>query len=532
MDAAGALDATRPAPVVARLPVHAWAMVAGLGVLLAGVFLDGIRPMVKQWVGSEEYGYAVLVPFIVLFIVWQKKDRLERMRFDGSWWGVLAVLLGLALFLLGRMSAVDTLLQYALLVVIAGLVLAYTGRHAFRLVWAPLLMLALVVPLPGALQADLSTRLQLVSSWLGVEVMRAAGVSVFLEGNLIDLGSAKLQVVEACNGLRYLFPLMAMGVIAAYFFQASAWKRGAVFLSTLPITVLMNSLRIGLIGVSVEYGGESLATGFLHDLEGWAMFMASLALLFLEIWGLTKLGRDRRPLREVFGFTLPARTPRGASVVYRPLPRPFLVAVACLVLISLGALALPQREPVVPARRAFADFPLRLGAWQGRAERLDRLYTDALNFDDYLMADYRDPAGHALNLYAGYYAAQRADKAPHSPRACMPGQGWEIVSQARVSLAGLGRGGQAMPVNRILIRKDGMRQLVYYWYPQRGRAITDEAWMKWYIFWDSLTRGRSDGALVRLTTPLAADQAPEAADRRLAEFVGMVAPRLGAYVPD
>src|SRR5207253_2194127 len=96
---------------------------------------------------------------------------------------------------------------------------------------------------------QLSQKLQLWSSQLGVAVIRLFGISVYLEGNVIDLGSYKLQVVEACSGLRYLFPLMTLGFIAALFFRAPLWKRSILFLSTIPITVLMNSFRIGMIGI-------------------------------------------------------------------------------------------------------------------------------------------------------------------------------------------------------------------------------------------------------------------------------------------
>lgn len=526
------MDATVGRMGRAGIPARGWLLLGFLGILLGLAFLDGIRPMVLAWMGSEEYGYGFLIPLIVAYMVWQKKDHLARTGLQGSWWGVAVLLLGMALALLGRLSALDTLIQYALLWVIAGLVLAYTGPLAFRQIWVPLLMLALMVPLPGSLQQGLSGELQLISSRLGAEVMRAAGVSVFLEGNVIDLGSQQLEVAEACNGLRYLFPLLAMGCIAAYFFQARLWKRLLVFLSALPITVLMNSLRIGMIGISVEYGGPSLTAGLLHDMEGWLMFMASLGLLLLEMWVLARLGRDGRPLNQVFGITLPARNSAKARILLGPLPPPFLGAVILMTLYTLATLALPKWEPTKPTREAFATFPQQLGHWQGKVERLDRLYVDALNFDDYLMADYLDREGHRINLYAGYYASQRSDKAPHSPQACMPGQGWEVADHSRRILAVPGRHGPPLEVNRILIRKGEMRQLVYYWYPQRGRVISSEFWLKWFIFWDGLVRNRNDGALLRLTTPLSPNQDPDAADRWLTDFVQAAVPRLGPYLPD
>ncbi len=107
--------------------------------------------------------------------------------------------------------------------------LALVGRQVFRIIWVPMLILLFMIPLPRFLYNNISAQLQLISSGIGVWFIRLFGISVFLEGNVIDLGALKLQVAEACDGLRYLFPLMTLGFILAYFFKAAFWKtHGAV----------------------------------------------------------------------------------------------------------------------------------------------------------------------------------------------------------------------------------------------------------------------------------------------------------------
>ena len=115
-------------------------------------------------------------------------------------------------------------------------------------------------------------------------VIRLFDISVYLEGNVIDLGVYQLQVVEACSGLRYLFPLMSFGFLISYIYRGPVWQKVVIFLSTIPITVVMNSFRIGVIGVTVEHFGIAAAEGFLHDFEGWIVFMACLGFLLFEIW--------------------------------------------------------------------------------------------------------------------------------------------------------------------------------------------------------------------------------------------------------
>ena len=107
----------------------------------------------------------------------------------------------------------------------------------------PLFFLVFMIPLPNFLLNNLSTKLQLISSELGVAVIRLFDISVYLEGNVIDLGVYKLQVVEACSGLNYLFPLMSLSFIMADLYKAPFWKRAIVFLSSIPITIIMNSFN-------------------------------------------------------------------------------------------------------------------------------------------------------------------------------------------------------------------------------------------------------------------------------------------------
>src|SRR6185436_18948115 len=144
---------------------------------------------------------------------------------------------------------------------IAGVVLATVGMGAFRRLWAPVVMLLLAIPLPAFFYNNLSSQLQLVSSALGVWLIRLFGISVYLSGNVIDLGHFQMQVVEACDGLRYLFPLMTLGFIVAYFFRAPLWQRLAVFASSVPLTIVMNSVRIAMIGVFADLGNTALAEG-------------------------------------------------------------------------------------------------------------------------------------------------------------------------------------------------------------------------------------------------------------------------------
>ena len=482
------------------------------------------------WLDSPEYSHGILIPPIALFLIWQRKDRLERVSFTGSWWGVLLVLMGGGLLLLGQLGTVYTLVQYAYLVTLFGLVLAFTGTTAFRWLFMPLFILVFMVPLPQFVLANLSTKLQLISSQIGVFVMRLFDISVFVEGNVIDLGGYKLQVAEACSGLRYLFPLMTLGFLMAYFYKGAPWKRIVLFLSSIPITVLMNSFRVGVIGVTVEHFGIGMAEGFLHDFQGWMVFMVCAGLMLGEIALLNRIGRETGTWRQLFGVEFPRPAPKGTQIQKRTMPASFVAACAVLAAFIGATSFMARPTEISPSRAMFAEFPMQLGNWRGKRESMEALYNDTLRLDDYALADYVNDAGRGANLYISWYNSQRKGEAVHSPRSCLPGGGWQMRDFGQRELPAAAAGGQPLRVNRTLIELGNQRELVYYWFQQRGRVITNEFAVKWFIFWDALTKHRTDGAMVRLIMPLAAGSSE--ADADLTELASRVVRELPRFVPN
>ncbi len=524
-------DPLKAAPVW-RLPRALVVLTVATALLSLWPFWSGLTQMWNWWIDSPEYSHGILIPPVAAFLVWQQKDRLERMPFTGSWAGLAVLLCGGAILVMGQLGTVYTLVQYAFVITLYGLILSFLGWRAFRMIAVPLAFLLFMVPFPQFVLANLSTKLQLLSSQIGVAVIRVFGVSVFSEGNVIDLGGYKLQVADACSGLRYLFPLMTLGFLMAYFYKGAMWKRIVVFLSSLPITVLMNSFRIGVIGVTVEHWGIGMAEGFLHEFQGWMVFMISAVLLLGEMAALNAVGHEAGNWRQVFGIEFPAASPVGARVRERRPPPSFLASTLVLLgFVALSAL-LPRPVEIYPQRLSFAEFPLELGEWRGHRESLDGIYSDALQLDDYLLANYADDAGDAVNVYVAWYNSQRKGEAVHSPRSCLPGGGWQMRDFGQRELAGANFAGAPLRVNRAVVELGNQRELVYYWFQQRGRVITNEFAVKWYLFWDALTRHRTDGALVRLiiASPPTAREAD--ADRRLTDMAARVEATLTPYVPN
>jgi exosortase D (VPLPA-CTERM-specific) len=509
-----------------------WLMLAAAFAVVGLLFFDSLNVMVSWWIEREEYSHGFLIPVISAYLVWQRSDKLREIEFTGSWAGVALAGVALLFYLVGELATVYTMIQYAFVLFVLGLAWATLGTRAFRVIAVPLCLLFFMVPFPNFIYNNLSSKLQLLSSGIGVMVIRAFGIGVFLEGNVIDLGSYKLQVIEACNGLRYLFPLMTLGVIVAYFYHAALWKRVLIFLSTVPITILMNSFRIGVIGVMVEYWGQSMAEGFLHDFEGWAIFMVCFAILFVEMWLLMRLSKDQRPLREVFGIDPPVPAVAGVPYQAQPISRPAVAVLVLTVLTLIPGLTLPKRVEVPPQRASFTEFPTEVDHWKGRVGTLETMYLDALKLTDYALIDYTNPQGELVNFYSAYYESQRKGQSAHSPKSCLPGGGWVMEQFGPHTVEGVTTEGAPLTVNRVVIAQGESRQLVYYWFQQRGRLITNEYLVKWYVFWDGLTKNRSDGALVRLVTPLRQGEELDHADALMRDFVGKIAGQLPRFIPD
>jgi exosortase D (VPLPA-CTERM-specific) len=509
-----------------------WLLLLLMAPLLGIAFYVGIREMVIAWNTSDEFSYGYLIPFITIFLIWQKKNILEKIEFTGSWLGVLIVILGLVFFYIGSLSTIKTIIQYALVIVVIGVAYAIMGRKGVKPILVPLLFLLFMIPLPSFILNNLSSQLQLISSSLGVNITRLFGVSVHLEGNVVDLGAFKLQVVEACSGLRYLFPLMCLSFICAYIYVGAFWKRALIFLSSIPITVFMNSFRIGVIGVLVEYWGIAQARGFIHDFEGWAIFMACFGIILIEMWILAKVGSNKQSLVDVFNLSFPEPSPPTVNVHKRSLPNQGLVAAVLLSIAATSSYFIEARVEVRPQRQDFASFPLKLDDWQGRRSAIEAIYLDALKLDDYILVDYLKGNVNLINLYVAYYASQRAGESAHSPRSCIPGGGWRIQSISPHAVEGARIGGLPLLVNRLVIQKGDNRQLVYYWFQQRGRIITNEYMVKWYLLWDALRLNRTDGAMIRLTTQIPPNGDIAEADKQLSKFTQTVVSTLNNYIPN
>jgi EpsI family protein len=211
----------------------------------------------------------------------------------------------------------------------------------------------------------------------------------------------------------------------------------------------------------------------------------------------------------------------------------FLVASALMLATAL-ILRDHTRGEYSPPRSPLASLPSEIGGWTGTDESLDQQTLDILGPGEFLVRDYelRESASAPqpwINLYIAYFPTQKTGDTIHSPNHCLPGAGWVPVSREVVSLSA--PDGSSFPVNRYVVSKMGERRLVLYWFQAHGRVVASEYWAKYYLVADSIHMNRSDGALVRLMTPMREGESPEAAQARMMKLGSQFLPLLDTYIP-
>lgn len=511
-------------------PSRALLLAAGLAVTIVFAFWGGIANLLMRWGEQQELSHGYFLPVIAGWFVWARRDALRASLGKPEALGLAGVALSTVVLVLTELTVTSLMIfqQLALIGLISSLALALGGWSIFRLTLLPIGFLLFMVPPPYWAITVLSQQFQLWSSQLGVLMIEALGIPVYLSGNIIDLGDYKLQVAEACSGLRYLFPFLSLGFIAAYLFSAPLWQRAIVFLSTIPITIVMNSFRVAVTGLLVQRFGPEHAEGFIHMFEGWVVFLLCLALLFFVIWVLARVS-GQKDVGQM--LSLPVIPPRKGVGEWSE-KRYERHAIASLALILAAGLYVHfgvSNVLRVPERTALAGLPYELDGWRSSVQEVDKETLEVLGADDYIITNLRAPDGDEFNLYIAYLNMQRHGHSWHSPRQCIPGGGWQIT-QHDIRAAALDNG-QQIPFNRIIIENRGVRQLVYYWYDQRGRNVANEFVMKFLLIVDAVRLRRTDGAMIRIMTSISRDESIDAADARLLEFMRELDPKLAPYIP-
>lgn len=518
--------------------VNPWGLIwfVALIVVALPIFWLGLESLGHAWL-TPEYSHGPLIPLISLYLFLREFRHAPHSNSSAPVNripGILVILFSLAFGIVGNLVQIPDIVTYALIIWVGGIVLTVLGWERGRRHQLPVLHLIFMLPLPQFVYWQLTIFLQLISSELGVWFIQLMGVPVFLEGNVIDLGVYKLQVAEACSGLRYLFPILSFSYLFAILYRGPFWHKVVMFAMAAPLTVFMNSFRIGVIGVLVNSYGISHAEGFLHFFEGWVIFGACIALLFLTAVLLQRLTPSPLSLRDTIDMDFEGLGTEAKRILAIAPSREIIVASLAGLAITAAFVLTPAPDRVVPDRDRFSLFPRSIGEWNSYTIPLEPEVEEVLGASDYINAVFTKPGQNDsyVNFFAAYYDKQTEGSGIHSPEVCLPVGGWEVFSldPTPVTIPDTVYG--SFTLNRAVIEKGLSRQLVYYWFEQRGERMTNDYLAKAKVVYDSLTIGRTDGALVRFVTPISANETEAEADARLQGFMAELLLRLPRYIPE
>jgi exosortase D (VPLPA-CTERM-specific) len=498
------------------------------------VFWSGTMALADAW-ATPEYSHGPIIPLISTFLFLREMRRgpPTSSPITDRWPGVAVVFLGLLIGVIGNLARINDIVMYGLIVWVAGLVLTLFGFRRGCLFWPAVLHLIFMLPLPQFVYWQVSVFLQVVSSEIGVAVISFIGVPVYLDGNIIDLGVYKLQVAEACSGLRYLYPMLSFTYVFAVLYNGPVWHKILLLMSAAPITVLMNSFRISVIGVMVNNFGIEYAEGFLHTFEGWVIFISCVVILFGMVIVLQQLQREPKRLSEALDIEFEGLGEQLGRVRDVSVSPALIAAIVLTAGVSGAWLITKDRDggQMAASRAPLAVMPDVIGGRRGSLHppltpEIERI----LDADDYYTGYFQGSEGAApIDLFIAYYADQTQSTGIHSPEVCLPTGGWEVSAWDTLEIER--PDGAPIRLNRAVIQKGLTRQLVYFWFDLRGKTISGSFEAKIHNLWDLITLGRSDGALVRMITPLAPGEDPAEADARLSAFVLEVKDILPRFVP-
>jgi exosortase len=263
-----------------RSAYFAWGA-ALIGVLMAAIYYRVLGKLVLDWWEIPDFSHGFLVPIFAAYLVWTKKDTLLNTRIAPTWSGIAVVALGLVVLLLGIYGAELFLSRVSLVILLVGLVLCFGGWELTNELRFPLLVLLLAIPIPAIIFNEITLPLQTLASKLASALLPIFGVPVLREGNIIELPAMKLEVAEACSGIRSLLSLFTLAVFYGYFLEKSFLRRVILALASIPIAIAANAVRILGTGLCVQYWDPDKALGFFHEFSGWVMFLVSLGSLFI-----------------------------------------------------------------------------------------------------------------------------------------------------------------------------------------------------------------------------------------------------------
>jgi exosortase len=277
-----------------------WTTVAWVSALLLVCYASVLFRLAQGWFDNPDMGHGFFVPVIAAYIAWRTWPVVSAKPAKPNWWGLAIVIWAAVQLYLATLGAELFLARTSFVVSLIGIVLLLGGVEYLKAFSFPLFLLFFMVPIPAVIYNALTFPLQLRASEAAEWAISFLGIPIIREGNVLELASQKLNVVEACSGIRSLLTLTFVALVYGYFAEKRVWIRVALFFATIPIAIIANAGRVTLTGVLSEVNPE-LAEGAIHEAQGMVIFLVAIVILVALHQGLTRTANfiERRKLAHI-----------------------------------------------------------------------------------------------------------------------------------------------------------------------------------------------------------------------------------------
>lgn len=465
---------------------------------------------------EEDYSYAFLIPLITGYIIWERRCQIANTPISINWTGGVFFFFFLIISLYGILGSSPSAVRPAIPLIILAITLFCFGWEMLKVLGFPLSILIFMIPLPTMFGTYVTIHLKTISTLLGKAILILAGISVFVEGNVIDLGFTQLQVANACSGLRYVLPLFALGVLCAYFFEKTRWKQVLLALSTIPIAILNNGIRIGATGILARYYGPEAAEGFFHGFSGWLVFMFAFSMLFFIHFILKKIFPQK-----ITAIQKKDNKQEIGNDCVKSKSITFAVIITSASMMVVGLLNYTSTAlPPIKIKNGLSSFPLTIKNWQGRSDQIDDEMIKASGAEDAFNGFYQNEKGEMIYLYMGYRSSAfgESENFFHSPNVCMPSSGWSTLDTYTHEIKGIAGFG-VVKVKAMISEKMGQKQLVYYWFQTKNKTSNNININRFHLALNAIKHDNTHDLFIRPITPVLASESVEDAQARMDGFL-------------
>jgi len=473
----------------------------------------------------DDYSHGFIVPFIALYFVWLGKEKLKSIPVKPNIiGGLILMILANLMLLLGHTGGIVAIQEVSIIVIIPGLVLLLLGTEYFKALIFTISYLILMIPsILDVVVNRIQWPFQLLSATTASILLEILNIPVFQEAQFLHLSNITLEVAAECSGVRYLISIIAIAVPLAYFTQQRFWRRMSLVAIGIIVGILVNIVRVTLIGVWAYYDG-GIVHGPGHIFQGLFVSVVGYIFLFMGAWVLKESPSFNIARHRVENGGEGSNINRAFTNI-KPFNKVWLIAI--LFLAVLGVYIHQYKSIPVPLTNSLHYFPLTIGDWKG--EDIDYQKSTfpfrIKNADQEITRKYKGTSGNEITLYVAYFESQ------HQGKELIYYQFQKLYNVSETAEIDL-RDTESISVNRAFVRGDDINNAVFYWYNCNGRNIGGRNEVKLITATGGLLNRRTNGAVIMVVSDVNKLEELQNTFIHEKKFIQNVIPVLNHYMGD